>query len=669
MSVKAIQPSLSVKKRENQPSFGSMSLLQVPVVVMDGIERGGFAASFIIQDGLGFITPRIWKGLTRPPIDPATGLPKPTEYDENGKPIKKYNWDFARKEGVREILTGPSSFFIPLGIVAAVKKYSGAANNIKLNYINGFKDNFIEFASKNPEMNNKALFYENLYENVLKTSINSNLNEGKLSGAKITEIAKNYAQRQINIDEQFEKMKNKSFWSRRQDKKAVKELQKEFVKDFTDLKKQYLPASSDFTTAELKTSGKTVKGSFKDFVNSVRDYTGDAIKNTKKAVSNGGSIEKAVENFTHRRMGTRVLTNISSILGIAVFWTVIPKIYNMGLKHNPAFTEALDKAKNEHAGKAPDSPQKNASKEVSKEVPKEVSFGGGASSFFTKTGKSVFERPNLKKVSDFFELNGPVIPATGMLALLYGACIPPRLVQSHDKYDLAEIVTRDASSFFALMFGAKALSRIFSNGFAKLSGLALNVKPKDHNKSTLTKIGNYLKMNGGVDVLSNGVIESKYSDVGKYKNGINGLLEFIDKNGGNVKKALSLDKNIKQETEKLLGKKLKDASKDEIKAAFSKDSDAAKEITRILKNSKNKLVNSAKTMNSFFGFISTIVLIPLFIASLADICDKMTRRRRAKDIALEKAAAPAAEQQNEKQSCQMPHMCGKNMSQFLGNRR
>lgn len=37
-----------------------------PIVnTMDFIEAGGYAASFILQDGLGFITPRVSKGLLR----------------------------------------------------------------------------------------------------------------------------------------------------------------------------------------------------------------------------------------------------------------------------------------------------------------------------------------------------------------------------------------------------------------------------------------------------------------------------------------------------------------------------------------------------------------------------------------------------------------------------
>ena len=57
-----------------------------PVVgLMDFIEKGGYAAEFIIQDGLGFITPRVVKGLLR-------GGPEKRDkdgnviLDENGQP-------------------------------------------------------------------------------------------------------------------------------------------------------------------------------------------------------------------------------------------------------------------------------------------------------------------------------------------------------------------------------------------------------------------------------------------------------------------------------------------------------------------------------------------------------------------------------------------------------
>ena len=81
MSVKAINSSTSVakhnnlndgKNNKNQQSFtGSFN----PVVtLMDAIDRGGFAASFIAQDGIGMVAPRIYEGLNRN-----------RKEDENGK--------------------------------------------------------------------------------------------------------------------------------------------------------------------------------------------------------------------------------------------------------------------------------------------------------------------------------------------------------------------------------------------------------------------------------------------------------------------------------------------------------------------------------------------------------------------------------------------------------
>ena len=81
-----------------------------PIVsLMDFIEAGGYAASFIIQDGIGFIAPRVGKGLLR------GGEEKKDEngnviFDSNGEPKRNLNWAYARKEGIREIVTGPSAF-------------------------------------------------------------------------------------------------------------------------------------------------------------------------------------------------------------------------------------------------------------------------------------------------------------------------------------------------------------------------------------------------------------------------------------------------------------------------------------------------------------------------------------------------------------------------------
>ena len=72
MSVKAINSSIGVvqhnennnrqKYNKHQSFTGSFN----PVVtLMDAIDKGGFAASFIAQDGIGMVAPRIYEGLNR----------------------------------------------------------------------------------------------------------------------------------------------------------------------------------------------------------------------------------------------------------------------------------------------------------------------------------------------------------------------------------------------------------------------------------------------------------------------------------------------------------------------------------------------------------------------------------------------------------------------------
>ena len=65
------------------------------------------------------------------------------------------------------------------------------------------------------------------------------------------------------------------------------------------------------------------------------------------------------------------------------------------------------------------------------------------------------------------------------------------------------------------------MARGFSDAFARISGLALNAKPEDHNKSIFHKIKNYFTAGAGIDVLTSEQIVSKYSNIEDYKNGIN----------------------------------------------------------------------------------------------------------------------------------------------------
>ena len=56
----------------------------------------------------------------------------------------------------------------------------------------------------------------------------------------------------------------------------------------------------------------------------------------------------------------------------------------------------------------------------------------------------------------------------------------------------------------------------------------------------------------------------------------------------------------------------------------------------------NGLLRAAKTCNSTFGFLSTLILVPGLIIWLTDVCQKMTEKRLAEESAAKKQAVPVA---------------------------
>ena len=664
MSVTPIIPSIDSsnnakklklsQRNKNNVSFGGTNMI---VDSMNFIEKGGYAAAFCIQDGLGFVLPRVGEGLIR-------GSKKVDEngnpiLDEKGKQVREYNWALARKELLRELITGPSAFLIPWAALKGINKVA-SGNSVKVNYINGFNSAFTDFAQNNAEAIKagnapKVQFYQNVFENVIEDSLNGSLPDAeKLSKEEIKNIASDYAQRQIKIEE-ISADKSLSKKIRNEQIAQIGSIEESFMK----LKKGKIGGTVDEMAVSIRsTDGKIRGGSIGEMLGSLDNYYQDAVKSVKKAFTENAdaNIQEVVKSFTHRRMGTRMLTNLGLFGVVAAFYTQIPKIYNAGQKGNPALK-----------GTAAD-PSKLTGAETQKDTPangKDVSFGG-LGSMVGKAGNAVFNNNAAKYVSDIFELNGPVISGMAMPVLLYGFCIPPRLQKAQDKYDYGEIILRDFTSFTALLFGAKALARVFSDLLTKSTGLALNRKDME-GRSTFKKVIDYLSpANKRHAVLSSAELDSKYTNLQDYKGGVNGFIEFIEKSGGNIKKAFSRDKNVQTSVENILknfnGKTYEQATVAEIKealnAAHKSDGALIKNFYKLFEN-PNGLLKTAKTCNSTFNFISTFVLVPGLIIWLTKACKRMTEKRTAEDMA-------ALKQQQEQTKPQSVNLVASNAPTMAG---
>lgn len=639
MSVKSvsvkIEPNNSANKiKINQPKRNNVSFGNSNVIVgtMDFIEKGGYATAFCIQDFIGFIAPRVGKGLFR-------GSKKKDEngnpiLDDKGKQVREYNWALARKELLRELITGPSAFVIPWLSLKGINKIA-SGNNVKLNYIDGFNNAFTDYAKANINgikagNASKTGFYQNVFEQVIDQTFNSTLSGAeKLSKDEIKSIAEEYAQRQVKIEQILaDKSLNKA-----QRAEKIAQAGGSIEESFMKLKKSRIGGAVDELAVSIKSTNGNVKGgSIGELLHSMSDYFTDAVKTTKKAITKNADANLAdvVKSFTHHRMGTRILTNLGLFGTVAAFYTQIPKLYNQGLKEDPALKGTLAEA-SAVSGETRDD-------KVEQPKGKDVQFTGLGSTI-GKAGNAVFNNKAMKSVSDIFELNGPVISGMAMPVLLYGFCIPPRLEHAQSKYDYGEIVLRDMTSFTALLFGAKALSRVFSDGLTKMTGLALNKKNLEGRNIFQKTIDYFSPNNTRHAVLSSGQLNSKYTNLEDYKGGVNGFVEFIETSGGNIKKALSRDSKVKECVDGILkefnGKSFAEATADEIKTALNvankNKSELMKQFYELFKN-PNGLLKSAKTCNSAFNFLSSFVLVPGLIIWLTHACEKMTAKRTAKDF-------------------------------------
>jgi len=254
MSVKSInsvennrQKRLGVNQQNNKPN--SMSNPQFtgsfnPVVtVTDAIARGGFAAEFIAQDGIGMVAPRIWEGMNR-------GRPRD---EETGEKTGPYNWAFARREGIREILSGPSAFIIPAAIMAVIKKYSGKANDVSINMINTMSENFAKIANDNKDAikaisdvkdaqqtkNVKFNFYKQMFGETLSASL-----DNAIQGKELDEVSAKMANKLIDIEQAKSKGFFKHFIGKATPGKK-EDLTGELVQEFMDLRKKHVAPTAN----------------------------------------------------------------------------------------------------------------------------------------------------------------------------------------------------------------------------------------------------------------------------------------------------------------------------------------------------------------------------------------------------------------------------------------
>ena len=599
--------------KRNQQSFKGLG--DGIVALMDGVERGGLTTSFIIQDVCGSCVPRTYTGLHR--NEDITG---------------ELNYTEAREVALREFITGPSMFVIPIGLLYGLKKSVGKALDVPMKHIEGFSNVLSKNAGiitassvKNPA-EFKGAYYKEVFKNILSTSV-----EG-ISEADLEKKSSDFAQKMLKI----ESAKSKGIWNNIRNKAIAgskEDLTSELVQDFMNLNKSAnKTATSDFFSASLAVKhGDVTSAKMQKTLTLLTNYTDDVLKKMNKKLTNfdAKSVSEFVDNFSKSRIGGRFVLNLGLLASVIGFCSVVPKFY-MQSKVFPG-----KKGLEDNNTKNDDVKEVKTSKKSSKANP---SFGWSWAGFGDKVAKNdVWQR-----FGKTFECDGYNLPLASLTTICYGGVIVPRLVFARDKDEFNEVIKRDVVSIGVLLFGRKAIQNVVSKVCTKLSGVALSKLPQGHN-GVIKSVWNYLRPEKGVSVLSSSDLVSKYTHIDKYNNGISGFCDFVTKSGGDVAKLFKSDKKLAGLAKEAydvsgVGGDFSKASSEKIVEAFEKvRKNNGKELNGIydyFKNPKNNILRKARIMNSSFDFLATFILIP---ATLGYALPKLTEKQ-IKDKYKNKAA-------------------------------
>ncbi|MBQ8887183.1 MAG: hypothetical protein IJY61_05715 [Candidatus Gastranaerophilales bacterium] len=581
-----------INNNKTNPNFKGVGagLDKFALATAELIENGGLAISFTLQDMLGTNLPRPIMGLMR-----------------NSKENKgEKNKSFAFKELVREMLTGPSMFLIPMGILAVAKKPLGATVNTPMKFIKDFG----KIHAANPlgeagKAITKEVFFKNTFSEILK---NANLSTDKIEG-KATDYAKKLAE---NL----------------KDKDALKKVITELSDDFVGIVKNNSDdvVFTDFTIA--KVSEKTA-APFKETIEHMIAYADDVVVKAAKQADTS-KLPEYIKKLSDNKILTRAGMNVGMYASVLGFLQIIPRLYNKAEGEGNSGLKGLMKEETLNDKSLENNTTQNkANPSFGSAAPKQAVINT-----LTGEGKGILGKI-LGKLASWSEFEGCNVSFPFLLGIMGIGIFLPRLTQAKDKYDREEILRRDAVTCATMCFGEHELRKGFSKLNEKSSGFVLADKGANFKQQNLAKrLFDYIRPIKGVQVMSTDQIVSKYSGLDKYNGGINGFCKFIDNQGGKLSKVFSLTDEAKELADKIVGKDIKGLDNKTIKEAIASkiDSDDVKALTKLFDDKGNAWVKKAKTLNARFTALSVLLIVPLFLGfALPAINERATKKRIYKE--------------------------------------
>lgn len=339
-------PSYNANQRKagknSNPSFGGA----LAINFWDAVARGGFAASFTLQDMTGTNFPRTWQALQR-----------------NKEITGENNYKAAAEVTIREFVTGPSMTLIPMAVLAIAKKTGGSAMEVPMENIAPFSDQMkailektdfyrtdLDFVKNYPQQYSQKI-KSNFYQRMFALALGEDIGE---NGKNISDSAKELAKMLEQYDEApkrgfFKQLLNKDLREKVDPTgtelkgsiiEAKDQIFEKIITKYTDTRKT---KDTDYTGL-LKTNMNGLLDKENSITSLVKDFSNfgcDVQKVMQKHTVKNGAItdvsvqaESFMEHFKQLRTGSKFLTNLLMVVTTGLFMMNIPKLYTL-YKTNP----------------------------------------------------------------------------------------------------------------------------------------------------------------------------------------------------------------------------------------------------------------------------------------------------------------------------------------------
>lgn len=295
-----------LQKKQN-PSFGN-----AVVGLATFIENNGFLGEFLTIDTVGMMAPRTIQGYTR-----------------NRKELGRLNYKAGREEMVRELLSGPAFFYVPLTALTIASVLKGKSAKVDTKVLNSFKNVMKETTV---EMKNAVNTKKNFVKTVVNEAFKDFQNEKHLVD-EIAELMEKNATKKFNF---VDKIKN-IFRKDNEKIETAAILKEKATALVTKLNKANSKNLDNAGVIELGGQKYDASNLFGDMRNYLDDFTSKAAKSTQEK-------DTFIDKFHKKAQDLRYAANIFAVASLSAFLMIIPKLYQTG-KEFPG-SDGLNKGNN-----------------------------------------------------------------------------------------------------------------------------------------------------------------------------------------------------------------------------------------------------------------------------------------------------------------------------------